>query len=73
MGKGTSPVCANELFVPSKNTYNTRSHMALEIPLKKSNFSQKSISFIGSPIWNKLSNNLKVLNSTNCLLIIIKS
>ena len=33
---GTSPLYVNEPFVPSRNTYNTRSHMALEIPLKKS-------------------------------------
>ena len=33
--KGTSPLYVNELFVPSRNTYNTRSHMALDIPLKK--------------------------------------
>ena len=32
--------------------------------LKKGNLGQKSISFIGSSIWNKLSNNLKVLNTT---------
>ena len=62
--KGTSPLYVNELFVPSRNMYNTRSHMALEIPLKKSNLGQKSISFIGPSIWNKLCNNLKVLNTT---------
>ena len=28
------------------------------------NIGQKSISFIGPSIWNKLSNNLKVLNTT---------
>ena len=38
--------------------------MALEIPLKKSNLGQKSISFIGPSIWNKLRNNLQVLNTT---------
>ena len=38
--------------------------MALEIPLKKSNLGQKSISCIGPSIWNKLSNNLKVLSTT---------
>ena len=38
--------------------------MALEIPLKKSNLGLKSISFIGPSIWNKLSNNFKVLNTT---------
>ena len=62
--KGTSPLYVNEPFVPSRNTYNTRSHMALEIPLKKSNLGQKSISFIGRSIWNKLRNHLKVLNTT---------
>ena len=62
--KGTSPLYVSELFVPSRNTYNTRSYMALEIPLKKSNLRQKSISFIGLSIWNKLSNNLIVLNTT---------
>ena len=45
--KGTSPLYVNELFVPSRNTYNTRSHLALETALKKSKLGQKSISFIG--------------------------
>ena len=62
--KGTSPLYVNELFVPSRNTYNTRSHMTLEIPLKKSNLGRNSISFIGPSVWNKLSNNLKVLDTT---------
>ena len=63
--KGTSPLYVNELFGPSRGTYNTSSHMALEIPSKKSNLGQNSISFIGPSIWNKLSNNLKVLNTTS--------
>ena len=33
--KGTSSFHINEIFVPSRNTYKTRSHMALEIPLRK--------------------------------------
>ena len=41
--KGTSPFCVNVLFVPCRNLYKTRSHMALEIPLRKSNLGQKSI------------------------------
>ena len=32
--KGTSPLYVNELFVSSRHMYHTRSHMALEIPLK---------------------------------------
>ena len=41
--KGTSPFYVNKVFVPSRNTYKTKSHMALEIPLRKSNLGQKSI------------------------------
>ena len=37
--------------------------MALEIPLRKSNLAQKGISFMGPSIWNKLSNDLKTLNT----------
>ena len=36
--KGTSPFYVNELFVSSRNIYKNRSHMALEIPLRKNNF-----------------------------------
>ena len=59
--KGTSPFYVNELFVPSKAIYKTRSHMALEIPLRKSNLGQKNISIIRPSIWNKLSNDLNIL------------
>ena len=38
--------------------------MALDIPLRKINLGQKSISLIGQSIWNKLSNNLKILNTS---------
>ena len=37
--------------------------MALGIPLRKSNLGQKSISFMGSSTWNKLCNDLKILNT----------
>ena len=37
--------------------------MALEIPLRESNLDEKSISFMESSIWNKLSNALKILNT----------
>ena len=60
--KGTSPFYVNELFVLSRNVYKTRSHMALEIPLRKSNLHQKSVSFMRPSIWNKLSNDLSILN-----------
>ena len=37
--------------------------MTLEMPLRKSNVGQKSISFYGPSVWNKLSNDLKNLNT----------
>ena len=37
--------------------------MGLEIPLRKGNLGQKIISFLGPSIWNKLSNDLKTLNT----------
>ena len=37
--------------------------MALKTPLRKSNLGQKSISFMGLTIWNKLSNDLKILDT----------
>ena len=37
--------------------------MSSEIPLSKSNLGQKSISFMGPSVWNKLSNDLKILST----------
>ena len=61
--KRTSPFYVNELFVPSRNIYKTRLNMALEMPLRKSNLGQKSMSFMAPSIWKKLSNDLKILNT----------
>ena len=61
--KGTSSFYVNEMFVLYRNIYKTRSYMALEIPLRKNNLGQKSISFMGPSILNKLSNDLKILNT----------
>ena len=36
--------------------------MVLEVPLRKSNLRQKSMSFMGPSICNKLSNDLKILD-----------
>ena len=60
----TTPSYVNELFIPSPNTYNTRSQMALDIPLRKSELGQKGISFLGPSIWNKLNNDLKTVRTT---------
>ena len=37
--------------------------MALEVPLRKIKFGQKSILSTGPSIWNKLTSEMKVLNT----------
>ena len=61
---GLTPSYFNEIFKPSLNRYNTRSQMALDIPLRKTVLGQKSISFLGPKIWSKVNNNLKTLKTT---------
>ena len=63
--KGNAPAYVNEIFIPSPNTYNTRLQMALDIPLRKTNLGQKNLSFLGPSLWNKLSTNLKLVNTTS--------
>ena len=41
--------------------------MALDIPLRKTALGQKNISFLGPKIRSKISNDLKVVKTTNCL------
>ena len=60
-----APSYFNDLFTPSLNRYNTRSQMALDIPLRKTALGQKNISFLGPKIWSKISNDLKVVKTTN--------
>ena len=40
--------------------------MALDIPLRKTALGQKNISFLGP--WSKISNDLKVVKTTNCFI-----
>ena len=48
---------------PSRNTFKTKLHLSLEIPLIKSNLDQNSISSLGPSILNVLSNDLKSFNT----------
>ena len=50
--------------MPSSNNYNTRSQMALDIPLCRTNKRQKSMSFLGINIWNMLSSDIKAAATT---------
>ena len=42
------------MFKPSSSRYRTRSKMALEIHLRKTNAGPKSLSFLGQKIWFKI-------------------
>ena len=53
------------IITPSFNKYNTRSPMALDIPLQKTVLGQKSTSFIGPKIGFKINNDLKTVLMTN--------
>ena len=53
------------MFMPSLNNYNTRSQIALDIPLCRANKRQKSMSFLGPKIWNKVSANIKTAATTS--------
>ena len=63
--KGIAQSHLNDMFKPSLNNYNTRSQMALDIPLFRRIERQKSMSFLGAKIRNKLSANIKTAATTN--------
>ena len=61
-----APSYFNEIFTPSYNRYNTRSQMALDIPLRKTAIGQKNISFLGPKIWARINNDIKTVATTPC-------
>ena len=50
--------------MPSLNNYDTRSQLAFDIPLCRTNKRQKGMSLLGPKIWNKLSSNIKTAATT---------
>ena len=44
--------------------------MALEMPFRKSNVDQKSITLMGPSVWNKLRNHLKIPNTATSFIIV---
>ena len=62
--KRIAPSYLNNMFMPSLKNQNTRSQMALNIPLCRTIKGQKSMSFLGPKIWNKLSSNMKTAATT---------
>ena len=54
------------------NRYNTRSQMALDIPLRKTVLGQKRTSFLGPKIWPKINNDLKAVSTANLFIDTLK-
>ena len=57
--KGIAPSYLNDMFMPSLTNNNTRSQIALDIPPCRTNKGQKSMSFLGPKVWNKVNSNMK--------------
>ena len=53
------PGYIHEMFKPSLCRNITRSQMALDIPLRKTNTKQKNLSFLRPNIWSKINPNIK--------------
>ena len=62
--KGIAPSSLNHVLTPSLNNYNTKLWILLNIPLCRTDKGQKSISFLGTKIWNKVTWNIKTAVTT---------
>ena len=60
------------MFKPSLCRYSTRSQMALDIPLRKTNTGQKSLPFLGPKIWSKRGPNIKILEHRLLLYMLLR-
>ena len=59
------PGYIHKIFKPSLCRYSTRSQMALDIPLRKTNAGQKSLSFLGTKIWPKKGPSIKNIRTSS--------
>ena len=69
---GIVPGYINEIFRPSLCRYSTRLQMALDIPLRKTNKGQKSLSFLGPKIWSKIDPSIKNVGTSSSFMHAIK-
>ena len=51
------------MFKSSLCRYSSRSQMALDIPLRKTNTGQKSLSFYGPKIWSKIGPCIEIVRT----------
>ena len=68
-----TPSYFEDIFTPSFNEYDTRSQMALDIPLRKTTIGEKSISFLGPKVWSKANNSLKALKTAATFTHVLKN
>ena len=69
---GIVPGYIHEMFKPSLRRYNTRSQMALDIPLRKTNTGQRSFCFLGPKIWSKIGHSIKNVGTASTFMHAIK-
>ena len=69
---GIVPGYIHEMFKPSLCRYSTRSQMALDIPLRKTNTGQKSLSFLGPKIWSKIGPSIKNVRTSSFFIHAVK-
>ena len=69
---GIVPGYIHEMFKPSLCRYSTRSQMALDIPLRKTNTGQKSLSFLGPKIWSKIGPSIQNVRTSSSFMHAIK-
>ena len=63
----------NNMFIPSPDNCNTRSLMALDIPLCRTNKEHKRMSFLGSKIFNNVSTNVKAAATTASFMHVLQT
>ena len=66
------PGYIHEVFKPWLCRYSTRSQMALDILLWKTNTGQKSLSFLGPKIWSKIGPSIKNVRTSSSFMHAIK-
>ena len=60
------------MFKLSLCRYSTRSQMALDIRLQKTNTGQKSLSFLAPKIWSKISSSIKNFRTSSSLCMLLR-
>ena len=69
---GIVPGYINGMFKLSLCRYSTRSQMALDVPLWKTNIGQKSLSFLGPKIWSRINPSIKNVKTSSPFMYALK-